>query len=197
MSSLIIESSHRQGKVRKFVQGGLTLFFWGVWIYLMLPLMGPLMAIAGLDHSLFGSAEPGSYLKFLFLILLFIGLVMLSMELWVIYNIFLHRRGHRRESLNIVYRTQLARHFGVSPRELADWHRSEQMIVRLTKYGKIYDVEVNDAPEATSQTQHRPAVGSRIKGNVKRADEVELELYNNIGQLFLDNGVSRLSSLSP
>ncbi len=191
MSSLIIESPHRQGVVRRVFQGGLTLFFWGLWIYLMLPLVAPLVAAAGVEHSLFVSAEPVDYLKFLFPILLFVGVVMLSMELWVIYNIFLHRRNNRQEPFSIVYRSQLASHFGVSPHKLAGWHRSEQMTIRLTEHGKVYDVEVKKASVARSRTRRRGTVGSQVKNCVKRLNRSKLY------QKGRGNNSSRLNGVSP
>ncbi len=153
MNSLIIESPHRQGVLRRFIQGGITLAFWGIWIYLMLPLLTPLMAMAGIEHALLTSLEPIDYLKYILPILLFVGVLMLSMELWVRYNIFLHRRSPRQERKNIVYRTQLARHFGVPLNELTQWHRSEQITIRLTEQGKIHDIKIN--------SPSRPATGPK------------------------------------
>ena len=166
MSSLIIDSPHRQGTVRRIVQSGITLFFWGVWGYLMLPLAASLMTLVGIELALVASVAPKEYLRFIFPILLFIGVVMLSMELWVRYNIFLYRRGNRRHPPDIVYRTALARHFGVSPRELADWHRSAQMTIRLTEQGKVYDVEVKTPVVGTPRSGKWRIVRSRNKNGV-------------------------------
>ncbi|GEM_PF-631338 len=188
MSSLIIESPHRQGMVRRIFQGGITLFFWVLWIYLMLPLAAPLMAAAGVENLLFISAEPVNYLKFLFPILLFIGVVMLSMELWVIYNIFLHRRNNRQEPLSIVYQSQLASHFGVSPHLLAGWHRSEQMIIRLTEYGKVYDVEVKKP--SVAKPRSRRTVRSQMKNCMKRWNRSELYQKGRVDNRSRLNGVS-------
>lgn len=145
MNSLIIESPHRQGMVRRFIQSAITLLFWGLWFYLMLPLVAPLMAMAGLEHLLLTSMEPINHLIYVVPIMLFVGMLSISMGLWVRYNIFLHHRSNLQERKNIVYRTQLARHFGVSITELTGWHRSEQMTIRLTKHGKIYDVKVKSS----------------------------------------------------
>ncbi len=147
MSSLIIESPHRQGMVRRLVQGLITLFFWGLWLYLLSPLIAPLMVAMGLDHAVFVYAKPVDYPKFISPILLFIAVIIFSMELWVRYNVFLYRRSKWQNTLNVVYRNQLAQHFGVSSNELAGWHRSERLTIRLTECGKIFNVEVNKSPE--------------------------------------------------
>jgi len=142
MSSLIIENPHRQGLVRRFIQGAITLAFWGIWLYLMLPLLTPLIAMAGIEHALLSSLEPIDYLRYILPIILFVGALMLGMELWVRYNIFLHRRSHRQKRKKTVYRTQIAKHFDVPLNDLTGWHHSGRMIIRMTEHGKVYDVEV-------------------------------------------------------
>ncbi len=186
MSSLIIENPRRQGVARRLIQGGITLFFWGLWFYLMLPLLTPLMAMAGIEHLLLANMEPVDYLKFIFPILLFVGLLMLGMDLWVKYNIFLHYRNNRkRPSKKIVYRTQLARHFGVPLHDLTGWHRSEQMMIRMTEHGKIYDVEVKSppVPPAGGGNQRRGKVrlkrGARGTGSVKMRGRYPLSNKTN------------------
>jgi len=86
MNSPIIESPHRQGMMRRIVQGGITLFFWGVWLYLMLPLLAPLMALAEIEHTLLTPVAPAEYLRFMVPVVIFVGVVMLGMELWVRYK---------------------------------------------------------------------------------------------------------------
>jgi len=173
MSSLIIESPHRQGGVRRFFQSGITLFFWGVWLYLMLPLVAPLMAAAGLEHSLFVSVVSADYLQLVFPILFFVGIVMLIMELWVVYNIFLHRRRRQRDSLSIVYQNELASHFGVSSNKLAGWHRSGQMTIWLTEQGGIHDVKTEE-PSFVAQIRsgsHRQQGTGLQREDMERADK--------------------------
>ncbi len=166
MNSLIIENSRRQGPVRMLVQGGLTLFFWCFWIYLMLPLAAPLASLMGLEFPWLASATSTEYLWLIFPILFFAGIVMLGMELWVIYNMFLDRRSKRQEQLGVVYRNELARHFGVGADELENWHCSGQMIIRLTEEGDVSDVEVrkpsvtNLQPASCRAVKDRPESGS-------------------------------------
>ncbi len=174
MSSLIIESPHRQGMVRKFVQGGLTLFFWGLWIYLMLPLAAPLMALVGLKFSLFASATHTEHIWFIFPIMLFSAMAMLGMQLWVIYNIFLHHRRNQQARLSSVCQNELASHFGVAADDLADWHSSGQMTIRLTEQGDVHDVEVNQPFAASIQPGNRRTVRSQKKAKVRHLKRTEL-----------------------
>lgn len=167
MNSPIIESPHRQGMMRRIVQGGITLFFWGAWFYLMLPLLASLMALVEIELALLTPIAPTEYLRFVVPVVIFVGVVMLGMELWVRYNIFLYRRGNRRRPPGIVYRAALARHFGVSPQELANWHRSAQITVRLTRQGKVRDAEVKrPAPSRPLSAKGRVPEPRRRRGTV-------------------------------
>ncbi len=188
MSSLIIESPHRQGGMRRFIQSGITLFFWGVWIYLMLPLIAPLIAAAGLEHSLFVSAVSADHLQLVFPILFFIGVVMLIMELWVVYNIFLHRRRSRRDPLSIVYQNDLASHFGVSSNKLAGWHRSGQMTIWLTEHGGIHDVRM-EKPSSVVSLRSDGCEDSRLqKSGMEQAKANETTFHKNARDVFVERG---------
>ncbi|MCF6211848.1 MAG: poly-beta-1,6-N-acetyl-D-glucosamine biosynthesis protein PgaD [Gammaproteobacteria bacterium] len=144
-SSLIIENPHCQGKVRRLVQGAVTLMLWLLWFYLLLPVFEPVLTLAGIDLSVIGVAARHVNFEILVLGPLLVGVVVLGFWLWVRYNILLHRfRADRQNSCNTVGRSELADSFGICPLALTDWHSSDQLLIRLTEQGGIRSVEAGE-----------------------------------------------------
>ncbi|HHH47872.1 MAG TPA: poly-beta-1,6-N-acetyl-D-glucosamine biosynthesis protein PgaD [Gammaproteobacteria bacterium] len=144
-SPLIIESPQRQGGVRRVVQGTLTLGLWLLWLYLMLPVFEPLLALAGIDLSAMGMAAKVVDVGIFVLVLALVGAVMLGFWLWARYNTLLHRfRRAGKEECASVGRDELADSFGICPLALTDWHGSGQLVIRLTEQGGICSVKAGE-----------------------------------------------------
>lgn len=139
---LIIECPEHQGRVRRFVQGTMTLGLWLLWFYLVLPVFEPVLALVGVDLSAVGVAVKATDIETFVLILLLIATVMLGFWLWARYNTLLHRfRAVGKEQCGSVGRNELADSFGICPLALTDWHSSGQLVIRLTEQGNIFSVE--------------------------------------------------------
>jgi len=142
---LIIENPDHQGRVRRFVQGTITLMLWLLWLYLLLPVFEPALALAGVDLSVMGVVAEEVDIEIFALTLLLVGTVMLGFWLWARYNTLLHRfRTEGQGQCNTVGRNELADSFGICPLALTDWHSSEQLLIRLTEQGGICSVEAGE-----------------------------------------------------
>jgi poly-beta-1,6-N-acetyl-D-glucosamine biosynthesis protein PgaD len=154
MSMLLIEASHQQGRLRRFVQSGITLILWALWIYLLLPLFIPMMIAVGIQPPAIISTASPIHPSLFFAILIFVSVTMLGMLLWTRYNTSLHHhRTNRQDPLNIVCKNDLANYFNVSPKKLADWHCSEQLTIQLTKQGGIHCVAVSEQFNLTKSVE--------------------------------------------
>ncbi len=142
---LIIESPERQGRGRRLVQGTITLGLWLWWLYLVLPVFEPALEMAGIDLSALGMAARAVDMQGFVLVLSLIATVVLGFWLWARYNTLLHRFYARgRTQCVSVGRDELADSFGICPRALTDWHRSGQLLIRLTEEGGICSVEAGE-----------------------------------------------------
>ncbi len=140
MNALIIESPGRQGIMRRLVQGLITLGFWGLLVYLLLPLFMPLLVAAGIVAETPVAGGAGSGAEIFYVLMLLVGGAMFGFGLWAEYNALLHRHRERKAPapLRAICEQELANHFNVNPVELADWQRSGQLTIRLTEQGGIY-----------------------------------------------------------
>jgi len=141
-SPLIIESPECQGSVRRVVQGTLTLGLWLLWLYLLLPVFEPALALAGIDLSARGVAAKAVDMEIFALAVALVGVLLLGFWLWARYNALLHRfrRADKAQCVS-VGRNELAESFGICPLALTDWHGSGQLVIRLTEQGGICSVE--------------------------------------------------------
>jgi len=144
-NSLIIENPSRQGRVRRLVQGVMTLMLWLLWFYLLLPVFKPVLALAGVDLSTIGVVAREVNFEIFSLGLLLVGTVVLGFWLWARYNTLLYRfRTGGQNQCGSVGRNELADSFGICPLALTDWHGSEQLLIRLTDKGGICSVEAGE-----------------------------------------------------
>lgn len=142
---LIIESPERQGRGRRLVQGTITLGLWLLWLYLVLPVVKPVLEMAGIDLSVLGVAAKAVDRQVFVGVLSLIATVVLSFWLWARYNALLHRfYAKGRTPCVRVGREELADSFGICPRALAHWHSAGQLLIRLTEQGGICSVEAGE-----------------------------------------------------
>jgi len=142
---LIIESPECQGRVRRFVQGTITLGLWLLWLYLLLPVFEPVLALAGIDLSVIGVVAKAVNIEIFALVLLLVGTVVLGFWLWICYNTLLYRfRADGQNPCGTVGRGELADSFGICPLALTDWHSSKQLLIRLTEQGGICSVKAGE-----------------------------------------------------
>lgn len=137
---LIIENPDRQGKVRSWVQGAMTLTLWLLWLYLLLPVFE--FALARVEASGLSAVATGVNFEIFVWALLLFSVMILSFWLWIRYNILLY---HFQAEGHIQYKplgcNELAKAFGISPLALTDWQSSKHLLIRLTEQGGIYAVE--------------------------------------------------------
>lgn len=141
---LIIENPRRQGRLRWFVQGTLTLGLWLAWLYLLLPAVAPALAMAGADLAAMGltveAIDAAPFLQTLMLA----AAVLVGFWLWSTYNRLLYRLRVRAQGQGRgerVGRQALADSFGICSVALDDWQHSARLVIRHTEQSAICSVD--------------------------------------------------------
>ncbi len=143
MNTLIIQNPHLQGIPQRITLSSITLVLWMLWIYLLLPALKPLLTFAGIDLSAISIDERGINIEIFIALLSLITTIIVSFWLWIKYNILLHNRhANRKKRQSIIHQNELAHYFKVSPKKLANWHRSERLNIQLTEQGRIHYVKI-------------------------------------------------------
>lgn len=142
---LIIERPECQGWGRRLVLGTLTLGLWLGWLYLLLPVFKPLLVMAGVDPASLGIAVEDVSIQPFALVLSLVAAILIGFWLWSRYNMLLHRfRARRQTQGERVGLFALAESFGINPADLTDWHRSGQLLIRLTDEGAIHSIAAGE-----------------------------------------------------
>jgi len=137
MSTLIIQSPHNQGALRKYTQNSMTVVLWVLWIYLLLPILTPLLILLGNDIQTIGQVERSLNIKQFIAVLPFIIMMTLGYWLWSKYNTLLHYRRNKKNRADSIYQYEPSNYFGISAKELACWQQLKRATVRLTEQGGI------------------------------------------------------------
>jgi len=137
MSTLIIQSPHNQGTLRKYTQSSMTMMLWVLWVYLLLPVLAPLLILAGNDIQTINlTKESLNFIQFA-AVLPLLMVMMMGYWLWSKYNTLLY--CYRGEDIleNVVYLHETPNYFGISGKDLASWQQLKQMTVNLTEQGDV------------------------------------------------------------
>jgi len=143
-NTLIIENSHLQGHWRRIGQGIVTLFFWCLWGYLILPLASPLMSYIGVEIAFIHQVDIYILINILIAVLLVSATMIFSMSLWSFYNYLLHLNTHPIQwPIPKVLAKELATDFNVNLLDLAHWQYSKELNIQLNEQGNIQNVKTN------------------------------------------------------
>jgi len=137
MNTLIIQSPHNQGVLRKYTQNSMTMVLWALWVYLLLPALAPVLVLIGNDIQSISQIEYSLNIKQLIAIFPFIALVTLGNWLWSKYNTLLYLRHNKKDQENSIHQYKSLNYFDVSAKELACWQQLKQMTVKLTEQGDV------------------------------------------------------------
>ncbi|MCF6338610.1 MAG: poly-beta-1,6-N-acetyl-D-glucosamine biosynthesis protein PgaD [Gammaproteobacteria bacterium] len=137
MNTLIIQSPHNQGTLRKYTQSSMTMMLWALWVYLLLPVLAPVLVYIGNDIQTISQIEHSLSIKQFIAIFPFIALVILGNWLWSKYNTLLYLRHHEKTQETSIHQYTSLNYFDVSAKELACWQQLKQMTVKLTEQGNV------------------------------------------------------------
>ncbi len=137
MNTLIIQSPHNQGTLRKYTQSSMTMMLWALWVYLLLPVLTPLLVYVSNDIQIISQVEHSLSIKQFIAIFPFIALMVLGNWLWSKYNTLLYLRHHKKGQKNSIHQHTSLNYFDVSAKELACWQQLKRMTVKLTEQGDV------------------------------------------------------------
>ncbi len=140
---LIIENSHLQSNACRFGQGAVTLVFWCLWAYLLLPLASPIIDLLGLDITYYFKIDLELLVELFITVSFISSAAIISMALWSMYNFLLYRMNQNKQQWPsaIVMNRELATFFGVELSELKEWQYARELNIQLTEQGNIQYVD--------------------------------------------------------
>lgn len=142
---LIIERPDLQSWQQRFVSRTLTLVFWGVWVYLWLPVITLVGWLAGLQRFHFHMIVLEGYQGFLGLLAIY-AVIILAMAGtligWAKYNHLRFRGVERRRARPSVSVEALARHVANPVDEIHRWRGAQIAVVHHDTHGGIRSVTV-------------------------------------------------------
>lgn len=142
INPLIIENSHLQGPLRKISQRLMTLLLWMFWFYLMLPMFGFSPSASEALIPFITPLDTEVIIGLAAIVGLIIVGLGLWMGLWAQYNIFLHRFKQHNRCADVVRSSSVAKHFHVSPVDLAVWQREKQLLIKCSEQGSVQNVMI-------------------------------------------------------
>ncbi len=138
MNTLIIQSPHNQGTLRKYTQSSITMMLWVLWVYLLLPVLAPVLVLIGNDIQTISQVEYSLNIKQFIALFPFIALMILGNWLWSKYNTLLYLHHHKKNrGENSIHQYTSLNYFDVPAKELACWQQLKQMTVKLTEQGDV------------------------------------------------------------
>lgn len=148
--TLIIENSHLQGNWRRISQSMITLFFWCLWGYLILPLATPLINFMGIEVA-FSHSVDFEVLLNIFITISFLSITMIIvMALWSSYNYLLYLQNQIIQwPLSLVLAKDLAADFNVNILDLTHWQQSRELNIQLNEQGNIQHVKTRYLEQTT------------------------------------------------
>jgi len=127
----IINKRNSKTLPRQLTELGITGVIWGLWLYLLMPLLNLLMWIIGLASISTELFEKGGYLQFLELVQQ-MGLVILIafviMRLWGIYNFYRFGRNERRHHEIPDSMEKLSKYYQLTPQALVHLETRKEVI---------------------------------------------------------------------
>jgi len=158
-AALIIERPDLQSWQQRFMSRTLTLVFWGVWVYLWLPVITLAGWLAGLERFHFHMVVLEGYQGFLDLLVIYaliilgLGGVLIG---WAKYNHLRFRGVERRRARPQVSVEAIARYVGRTGAEIEGWRAAQIAVVHHDAQGAIAAVEVAPHKPVDPVHEHGP-----------------------------------------
>jgi biofilm PGA synthesis protein PgaD len=170
---LIIERPDLQSPSQRVVSTALTLFFWAIWVYLWLPLIGLLGWVFGVDRFYTEMIRLEGYRGVIDLVAFF-GLVVTGIVgvlfAWALYNLARFRGRERRRAAAPLTLADFGMAAGVAPGVLSTWQHARMLRVGHGDDGRI--VEVLPSPIGTGLRGLPPAADDLRKPGRRPRDSV-------------------------
>lgn len=147
---LIINRSGLVPTPHKLLASGLTLFFWGIWAYLCLPLLTVFAWVAGIHivYSHFGVEEQIQelvHLSAIYLLIVFgMGTALLG---WAAIEYFRFKNVRRRVDPLPVEVEDLSREFNLPVHRIAAWQSARRLVAHHDAAAVLCDAEILDKPD--------------------------------------------------
>jgi len=141
---LIIERPDLQSRHQRVVSTGMTVVFWGLWVYLWLPLVALLGWAFGIERfydEMIRLEGLGRVLELLGWYALVITVLAGSLVLWATYNYLRFRGVDRRKAPHPVGLDRVAAFARVEPAQLLLWQQVRVMTILHDEDGFIESVE--------------------------------------------------------
>lgn len=158
---IVIDNPQLQSRGQRVVFGGITLFFWMLWVYIWLPLVS--LAAWGFGIQLFykemivndGLAGLLATASIYAVTVIFLALLLGA---WAVYNYARFHGKTRRSSAPPVSTQQMAQFFGVDEPSLTVWQEQRHLVVHFGDGAQVRQVdcparEDAAAPEAAPSPQ--------------------------------------------
>lgn len=138
--AIIIESPSLQTLQQQFASSLLTLIFWGLWLYLFMPLFSFAAWFFGVQifyhHMIILQGYEGLFYLLKWYTLFFGGLCG-SLLLWARINFFRFRNKENRKQVDYTTTNELASHFKQSVSRLAILQKCKKMTLHFSKDGLL------------------------------------------------------------
>jgi biofilm PGA synthesis protein PgaD len=166
-SELIIESPQHQPRLHRAAFGLVTLAFWALWLYFMMPavtLLGWAFGISRFVDVMIVNGGALAVVRLLGWYLLIIAILSGSLIGWAVYNWTRFRNSTRRSNASRpVADAVVAARLGVDRHVLARWQRARSMQVNFDDEGRFAGVSLDPALvdlKASEPPQPSPATES-------------------------------------
>ncbi len=137
---LIISSPEKQALWKRVGFFLLTLFFWGVWLYLWTPLPEIVTKLINKGFSEL-SWRPATYVVVFIAMLFFLATWQIG---WLHYNLFRFKNRGRRFKKSLLSNHELGHFFSVDNTKLNNWQQSKCLVIQHNETGEIQEIDVND-----------------------------------------------------
>lgn len=141
---MIIEQAKSTPGRLKLLYGMLTVVFWGLWLYLWMPLITFLAWLLGLDAFITHMVNLEGY-RGLKQLLAVYGMVIVflggSLVVWAIYNLVRFRGKDRRAERALVSTADMADYAGLYPAELKAAQSSQRLVLHHDDHARVTGIE--------------------------------------------------------
>ena len=137
MNTLIIQSPHNQGILRKYTQNSMTTMLWVLWIYLLLPILSPLLILIGHDIQTISQVERSLNIKQFIAVFPLVFIMFTSCWLWSKYNTLLYHRRNKKSRGKRIQKNESLNYFSIPAKEQAYWQQLKRVTVNLSEQGGI------------------------------------------------------------
>ncbi len=144
MKPPIIDRPELLPRTERYGFAAITLFFWMIYMYLWLPLMGLVAWTIGLSifyREMFASEGYQGMLELLGIYLIVIFLIAVILGSWAASNYFRFRGMDRRKAVNTVSIGDLSSFFHISTSDLLRMQKSKNLTISMNGDGKMVSIK--------------------------------------------------------